>query len=108
MVSKGEGSRGGHVISHTKSGLPIYEGHHQTQVKSSWSQTKFDHKKTASFLEDQYINFNIKIPDATVKGVKTYNELAKSAFTLAHPEVKINEYTHIPFTDRRGRPKKGA
>ena len=26
-VGAGEGSRGGHVIGHTKSGEPIYEGH---------------------------------------------------------------------------------
>ncbi len=42
--SKGEGSRGGKVIGHTKSGKPIYDSHDHSSHKNF---TKQDHKDAA-------------------------------------------------------------
>lgn len=49
--SKGEGSRGGKVIGHTKSGKPIYEGgeHHEI-IQSSFNLRPERHLNTAKQL----------------------------------------------------------
>lgn len=45
-IQKGEGDRGGHVIGHTKTGHPIYEGNREsgkTPSEFTWKKTKEGH-----------------------------------------------------------------
>lgn len=50
----GEGSRGGKVIGHTKSGKPIYEGgEHHAIMKISGNLEAHDHTRTAKSLRQQ-------------------------------------------------------
>lgn len=51
----GEGSRGGHIIGHTKSGKPVYEKKTHTSYKEFTEQDHFDAEALHSNLSDKHL-----------------------------------------------------
>lgn len=52
-ASKGEGSKGGHVIGHTKSGKPVYKGKDQASSKEYKDFSAQDHKDASKIHADE-------------------------------------------------------
>lgn len=77
--SEGEGSRGGKVIGHTKSGKPIYEGgEHHKLMQSSFNLRPEEHLRTAKILRQKAAKIKAGLKDGASANV-TLRELERRA-----------------------------
>ncbi len=95
-ASKGEGSKGGHIIGHTKSGKPVYgiipNGDHK-QYKDFTSQ---DHKDAANLHQNQYDEHSQRAHSASDDVVKKNNYAISDHHRSA-------EQSHIAIGGEKGK-----
>lgn len=82
----GEGSRGGKIIGHTKSGKPIYEGAHQSHK----SFTKQDHKDAAELNRKEHKREGNPILRSLYKREAEFHQGEADNF-VGHDDVKKSE-----------------
>lgn len=61
LMKAGEGSKGGHVIGHTKSGKPVYKGKNQASSKEYKDFTSEDHADASHLHNQAYAEHSNKI-----------------------------------------------
>jgi hypothetical protein len=102
LMKGGEGSKGGKVIGHTKSGKPIYDNHYH----SSHKEFTHDDHKDAYHVHDKIVNEAMdRMPSNTKEGEGGEDEkLAKKH--IAARDSHLNRF-HKKYSEAHGGQKDG-
>lgn len=85
MLKKSEGSRGGKVIGHTKSGKPVYEDHKRSDHSDYENFNAKDHKEASQLHYD----IARKLQD----GKGHYDHDEKTRFKITHHDMAASSHS---------------
>lgn len=101
VKSQGEGTRGGKVIGHTKSGKPVYESGNKGHGSKGWSRQ--DHLDAHDLHVDKHIDASEKRDEGMNRDYSTTLEADRARHMSANPDRKAHQETankhqeHIDF-----------
>jgi hypothetical protein len=94
----GEGSRGGKVIGHTKSGKPIYEGHfgHSYSYKNFTAQDHKDaaEKHTDAKRKNEHTKMAVKLSGSGEPAAKKEEKKSPAKITM-DTKMQVSENDHV-------------